>query len=140
MSDEKLPQRTLRTGFFLAGWFVVIFYLRGWHTASMGLALGSALSLFSLWSLSLAIPIITHESRGIAKVLVVLLLVFKLPLYACVLYFATTRPYFHLGAVVAGIALVPVVIVLKVLGRALVDRVREPGGEESCRSNSSKSN
>lgn len=133
MSDETLPQRTLRTGFFLAGWFVLVFGLRGWYTASMGFAVGAALSLFSLWSLTFAVPRVLNEARPVAKFLLALMLMLKLPLYAVVLYYATNRPYFHLGALVGGIALVPAVFVMKMLGRTVIERGPEPGGERNCR-------
>ena len=134
MSDENLPQRTLRTGFFLAGWVVLVLYLRGWLTASLGFAVGAALSLFSLWSLTCTVPRILREARPMARVLLVLLLTLKLPAYAVVLYYATTHPYCHPGALVAGIALTPAVFVLKTLGQALIERVGEPSGETKCRS------
>lgn len=119
MSDRELPARSVRTSFWLAAWFVLVFGLRGQSSVSLGLAIGSALSIFSLWSLAWAVPRAAAPGSRRGVWALAALFIVKLPLYAIILNYALQSRAVHAGAVFAGVAVVPVVIVLKTLGRML---------------------
>lgn len=135
MSEDNLPQRTLKTTFWLVAFFTMIFGLRGHMTVSFGLALGGALGLFSLWSLAFAIPRLFGSVNPYAKFLLGILSLLKLPIYAGTLYFAMTSPLISPFAVFVGVALVPVVVVLKVVGAQMLDKSTVRTGDEACRTN-----
>ena len=122
MPDEKLPQRTLKTAFWLGALFTLIFGLRGQTTIAFGLAIGAAIALSSLWSLIYVIPRLFTPDNPAAKLWLGVLWLLKLPVYAVVLYYAMGSRSIQPLAVFAGVALVPVVLVLKVLGHRLVQK------------------
>ncbi|NLI00087.1 MAG: ATP synthase subunit I [Chthonomonadales bacterium] len=120
MPERELPARSVRTSFWLAAWFVLIFGLRGQADVSVGLAIGSALSIFSLWSLAWAVPRATETGARRGPWLLAALFMIKLPLYGVILNYALMSRSVHPGALFAGVAVVPVVIVLKTLSRLLM--------------------
>jgi len=120
MTDDKLPQRTLSTTFWLSAFFIMVFGLRGQLTISFGLAIGAAIGLLSLWSLVFVVPRLFTHDNPFAKFLLGMVALMKLPIYAGVLYFAMSSPLISPFAVFIGAALVPAVIVLKVLGNQLI--------------------
>ena len=133
MPNETLPQRTLRTTFWLSALFVLIFGLRGETRISFGLALGAAIALFSLWSLIVLVPrLVTPGNAGASKFLLGMAPFLKLPLYAGILQFAMVSPYIEPFAVFVGACFVPAVLVLKVAGYQLIERINLPVGEETC--------
>jgi len=141
MPNETLPQRTLRTTFWLALFFSLVFGLRGDVRISFGLGLGAAIALFSLWSLIVIVPRLVAPGNPTAgKILLGIAAFLKLPLYAGILQFAMVSPYIEPFAVFIGACFVPAVLVLKVAGYQLVEKVNLPLGEETCRASSSASN
>jgi len=138
MPDERLPHRTLRTTFWLTAFFTLLFGLRGEASMAFGLAIGSAIGLSSLWSLLFVVPRLVRPGARSAQLLLGLVAFAKLPLYALVLTFAMKSPHVNQLAVFLGAAAVPVVLVLKVLGWQLIQRVNSTG-EEACPSSSSAS-
>lgn len=134
MSEDTLPQRTLKTTFWLVAFFTMIFAVRGQQTISFGLALGGAIGLFSLWSLSFAIPRLFGSANPGAKYLLGFLSVLKLPIYAGTLYFAMSSPLISPFAVFVGVAMVPVVVVLKVVTAQMLENSKSVG-DEACRTN-----
>jgi hypothetical protein len=137
MPDDNLPQRTLKTTFWLAAFLTLIFYLRGQTAISFGLAIGAAIGLTSLGSLTFAVPRLFNPGNPVAKLWLGMIALVKLPVYALVLSFAMSCKYIAPLAVFVGAALVPAVIVLKVLGNQLLERINAPVGEEACRSTAS---
>lgn len=135
MSEDNLPQRTLKTTFWLVAFFTMIFAVRGQLTISLGLAIGGALGLFSLWSLAFAIPRLFGSANPWAKFLLGIFSALKLPIYAGTLYFTMTSPRVSPFAVFVGVSLVPVVVVLKVVTAQLLDKSNLPTGDETCRTN-----
>jgi hypothetical protein len=133
MSEDTLPQRTLNTTFWLVAFFTMIFALRGQLSVSFGLAVGGALGLFSLWSLAFAIPRLFGSANPWSKFLLGMLSLFKLPIYAGTLFFTMTSPSISPFAVFVGVALVPVVVVLKVLTAQMLVKSNLPAGDETCR-------
>jgi hypothetical protein len=133
MSQDNLPQRTLRTTFWLVAFFTMIFAVRGQLTVSLGLAIGGALGLFSLWSLAFAIPRLFGSVNPWSKFLLGVLSLSKLPIYAGTLYFAMSSSLVSPFAVFVGVALVPLVVVLKVVGIQMLDKTPLTAGDEACR-------
>ncbi len=119
-TTESLPRRTLRTGGWLAAWMVLLLSLRGWWSVALGVAVGSALSLFSLWSLVVLVPALLRPGRRGLRHGLTAILFLKFPLYVAVLYWATQVMHADVFALFGGIALVPVVIVLKIVGQHIV--------------------
>ncbi len=137
MPQPTLPERTLRTTFWLSALFVLVFGVRGDMTIALGLTIGSALGLFSLWSLHWAVPRLTAGANPFSKFLLGMLMVAKLPIYAGVLSFSMVSPLVNPFAVFVGVALVPIVIVLKVVGAQMLERANLSAGEKACREISS---
>ncbi len=119
MDERDLPRRVVRTGSWLAALFVFLFTVGGRPDIAAGLAVGSALSLFSLLSLVWLVPRLVSPERPRVWLLGFALLA-KLPVFGVVLYLALSAPAIEGLAVFAGVGLVPAVIVLKTLGRMLV--------------------
>jgi hypothetical protein len=139
MTDDKLPQRTLRTTFWLSAFFALIFAVRGEMGVSYGLALGSAVGLLSLWSLTVAIPRLFHTGNPAAMFLLGMLTLCKLPIYAFALNFAVTSPHVSPFAVFVGAAFIPLVLVLKVVGYQIMEKAN-PAGEKTCQTKPAPSN
>jgi hypothetical protein len=133
MSQENLPQRTLKTTFWLVSFFTIVFAVRGELSVSFGLALGGALGIFSLWSLAFAIPRLFGSANPMAKFALGVLSLLKLPIYAGSLFFAMSSPLISPFAVFVGVAFVPVVVVLKVVTAQMLDKSNLPAGDEACR-------
>jgi hypothetical protein len=120
MPDDRLPQRTLKTTVLVAGLFTVVYLAYGQMAAACGIAIGSMLGLVSLWSLTIAVPRLFRSPNQMSKLWLGLLMLAKLPLYAGVLMFAMSSPAVNAFTVFVGVALVPVVLVLKVVGHMAV--------------------
>jgi hypothetical protein len=140
MTDDNLPTRALKTTTWLAALFMVIFALRGQLIITFGLGIGAALGVLSLWSLTFAIPRLFSSADPGAKFWLGMLTFCKLPIYAIVLNFAMTSRLVSSFAVFVGVAFVPAVLVLKVLGAQLLEKAETPAGDETCRSEPTLSN
>lgn len=134
MPDERLPQRTLRTTSWVGAFFMLIFALRGEMPVTFGLAIGTAIGLLSLWSLIFAVPRLFVPGSAAPRLLLGMVALLKLPLYAIILSFAMSSPSINPFAVFVGAALVPVVLVLKVVGNQLALKPNTPAGDKTCRS------
>jgi len=139
MPDEKLPFRTLKTGFWLTVFFMLIFTARGQTGIALGLGIGAGVALFSLWTLMYTIPRLLTRDNPAAKVWLGMILCFKMPVYAVVLWFAMGSSAINPFAVAVGVALVPAVLVLKVLGYRLIQNP-DSAGDDTCRNNPVQSN
>lgn len=126
MSEETLPQRTIRTTFWVSLWFVFLFALRGQLPVCFGLAIGTAIGLFSLWTLTWAIPRLVRGGDPAGKFWLGLLTFAKLPIYAVTLNFAMVSPLVSPLAVFCGVAMIPAVIVLKTLGGQMMVKAQTP--------------
>ena len=140
MPDEKLPLRTLKTSFWLAALLVLVFGVRGQASVAWGIAVGAGLGLFSLGSLIYVIPRLFTSANPSAKAGLGLVAMLKLPLYGGAIYLAVSSSAINPIAMVGGVSLVPAVLVLKVLGHRLIQRVDDPLKDETCRSKPTTSN
>lgn len=111
----------MRTSFWLAAWFVLVFGVRGQAGVSLGFAIGSLLSLLSFWTLTWMVGRTIQPGSRRAWLLGLVLLV-KLPVYGVALHYALAIQGISVTAIVAGIALVPTVVTLKAVGRTLISR------------------
>ncbi|HSV75205.1 MAG TPA: hypothetical protein VLH79_15720 [Chthonomonadales bacterium] len=140
MADDRLPERSLRSAFWLLAVLVLVLSIRGWMDVALGLAAGGAIGLSSLWSICLLARSLARPAAGRVGWVVALVLLGKLPIYGVALYYITQSPLFHPLAVVAGVAAVPAVIALRVIGNQLCRRGCAPAGEGACRSDRDRSN
>jgi hypothetical protein len=140
MTEYNLPQRTLRTTFWVAAFFTLVFGLRGETRISFGLAIGAAIGLSSLWSLTVAVPRLFAPGKPAPRLMLGMFTSLKLPLYAVVINYTVNSPYVSPFAMFIGVAFVPAVIFLKVIGQQLVQKTAEPAGEDTCRSKPAHSN
>lgn len=132
MSDDGLPRRTLKTAFLLGAFFTVVFAMRGQFSIAAGVAAGTALGLFSLASLILTIPRLFRSPDPSAKPALALVALFKLPIYAVAIWFIVGSRFVNPLAVVAGVALIPAVLALKVVGHQMLEKSNEHAGDEVC--------
>lgn len=125
--EEPFTLRTLKTSAWTAIVAAVLFFLASHREWAAGFTVGAALSLFSLFSLVVLVPILFRPGAGrFAKGLLSLTLFCKLPFYMGALYFGTTLPGAQPAAMALGIALVPFVITMKTIGKALFDTEAAP--------------
>ncbi|MCL5283889.1 MAG: ATP synthase subunit I [Armatimonadetes bacterium] len=121
MPDEKLASRSLKTA------VAVALLGLGWGLAAArpdwcwGWMIGSGIGLSSLWSLLYVVPKLVGPGPKKGKFWLGALAVIKLPIYLMLLYYAMTSHSVNPIAVVAGVGVVPGVILLKVLGFMLVE-------------------
>jgi hypothetical protein len=139
MQEDRLPQRTLRTTFWVAALFALVFGLRGDIPIAFGLSIGAGIALMSLWTLIFAVPRLFAPGAVAPQMLLGMLTFIKLPLYAVILSFAMTSRFVSPFAVFVGAALVPLVLVLKVVGQQLAQNPNAPTGDATCRSKTTAS-
>jgi len=129
MTEDNLPQRTLKTTFMLVAFFTIVFVSRGQYDVSLGLILGGALGMFSLWSLAFAVPKLMVGNSFVSRFLLGLLMLMKLPIFAGSLFFAMASPLFSPFATFVGVAFTPMVIVCKVLAQQALMSPLQAAGE-----------
>lgn len=143
MPEDNLPQRTMKTGACLIGFLAVCFAAYGDNRTALGLLIGGAVGIFSLWTLTFVIPRLFHPGGAGSKFLLGAVTLLKLPLYAVTINFAVTSRFVSPFAVFVGVALIPAVVVLKILGQQWVIEQkprRSAAGEETCQKNPARSN
>jgi hypothetical protein len=121
--DDKMALRSLRDCIPVAA--VITYALCAIHHKPWALcyATGALLSLFSLFSLTIVVPMLVRPGANPAvKWLLGLTLFMKLPIYMFALYMMTLIAASGAVAAVFGIALAPMVITFK----AIVGMVRKP--------------
>lgn len=119
----KQHNQTLRTfihSLLAAGLIAAVLHVAGRSRWAGGFVIGSGLSLFSLYSLKVCVPALFRPaSRRYATALMQAALLLKLPLYGVGLYLATRLGTEASFAAFAGCALVPLVISLEAVGKAI---------------------
>lgn len=119
MPDEQLPLRSMRMSALLATAFSILLYFAGYGRFAVGIFAGTALGMFSLGTLMWTIPKLFRPGKKKTKVFMGAISLLKLPLFFIGVYFAVrpeSAPYISPFGVFCGVALVPVVIFLKVVG------------------------
>lgn len=106
-----MPVRTtteiFRTAITLTAAAVAISLIAGEPASAMGIGIGAAVGLFSLLSLTLAVPRLCAQAKPASLAGLGLLLVVKTPIYAVLLFFAMTSPMVNPLAVFAGVGILP---------------------------------
>jgi zinc transporter ZupT len=121
MSDKNTIGRSLTLTAGIGAICVLITVIFGELASALGFAIGAGIGIFSLWSLAVAVPLLTRRNDPMAKFWLFVLLAAKLPIYAGVLIFAMTSPHVTPFAVFAGAAIMPCAVIWDVLTRALTD-------------------
>ncbi len=128
--EEPLTRRALKTSVWVAACTTLYLFCAARYGLAWGFLIGALLSLFSLFSLTVAVPMLCRPGASrFAQGMLSLTLLMKLPLYMVGLCLIT-----HLGRTAPmgaglGIALVPMVITLKALGSLIKLPAPAPAAE-----------
>ena len=124
LHDYSDRLRVVKTS-FLAGIFVTLLLLAAdHHRWAWGFVIGAILSLFSLITLTIAVPFLTWPGAPRhMSALIIITLFMKMPIFCVGLYLATRLPGVSAFACCLGIGLAPAVITLKAAGHVLNDMV-----------------
>lgn len=123
--EEKAAVRALKTSAWVAV-FTTLLLIRAAHTDwAWGFSIGAFVSLFSLVSLTIVIPMLFQPGASShVRGLLGLTLFMKLPVYAGCLYLATSVRGVAPMAVGIGLALSPIVITARTIGIWLTAPIR----------------
>jgi hypothetical protein len=125
-TEQKITRHALISGAWATGLLTVVLFYAGRPTWAVGFLIGSLLSLFSMISLSIIVPILFRPSASAgAKGLLSMTLFMKLPIFGAVLYFVAKGTFAEPMAVAAGIALIPAVLTGYAIRQAFLDAQRE---------------
>ena len=102
---------------------LVHMHLAGW---AIGMAAGSAISLFSLLSVGILIPIVMMPNApGASQFLLGLVLFLKLPIYAILLWAVSLIPGVDMRSTVPGVILAPTLVGAHAVLQVLWEPIRE---------------
>ncbi len=125
LGEEKTVARSLKSAALCAATLNLLLFYGGRTTWAWGFLIGALLSLFSLASLLVIVPILFRpDASPKVKGLLSLTLLLKLPLYAFALSLATPRHGIDLLAVGVGIALMPLVLTSRTAAALLLEEAR----------------
>jgi hypothetical protein len=119
MERDNTARLALRWSAAAAAILVAAGWLGSGLPAAIGMAIGSGLGLFSLWSLSFAVPRLALPYRPDRRLLFGFAWLARLCVIATVLWWAMSSRYVDPVAVFLGAGLVPIVIVGLLLKNAL---------------------
>jgi hypothetical protein len=127
MQDQNKTIRTLRIGAACGIGIILCLFADGKSSLAWGFAIGALLSLFSVFSLVVAIPqLLRPDAPRHAQALLALTLFMKLPAYMAALYILTNTRGVSPVAGVFGITLVPAVLTAQAIGTMRLRRRRSP--------------
>lgn len=122
MQDENLSRRALNTSLWTAAVVVIYCFAAGRTDWGWGYVLGAALSLFSMATLTIGVPILFRPgSASHTHAMCAAMLLMKLPLFMAGLYAMTHLSAISLLAATLGIGLVPIVLTCKAIGAAITE-------------------
>lgn len=125
-TEQKITPQALKVGAWATALITAILFYAKLPTWAAGFLIGSLLSLFSMFSLAILVPILFRPSTAAgAKGLLTMTLFMKLPIFGAVLYLITRTKFAEPMAVAAGIALIPAVLTAFAVRQAFVDAQRE---------------
>ncbi len=125
--DDKMALQSLKSCVPVAGAITYAFYALNHKSWALCYATGALLSLFSLFTLTILVPMLFRPgAHPSVKALLCITLFMKLPIYMFALYMMTRLAAAGAAASVVGIALAPMVITLK----AVAAMVRRPITEQ----------
>jgi len=126
MQEDKTVVRSLKSAAWFAAALDLTFFGSGQTMWAWGFLIGALISLFSLGSLIVLVPILfrPHASPHV-KGLLLMTLFLKLPFYAIALSLANPHHGVEPMAVGLGIALIPLVLTFRTAGVLLMEGARE---------------
>ena len=127
LREEKTVVRSLKSAALCAVALDLLFFMGGRATWGWGFLIGALVSLFSLVSLLVIVPILfrPHASPHV-KGLLLLTLLLKLPFYAVALSMVTPRHGIEPLAAGVGVALIPLVLTFRTAAALLLEELRDP--------------
>lgn len=125
-TEQKITAPALKAGAWAAVLITAILFFAKLPTWAAGFLIGSLLSLFSMFSLMIVVPILFRPSTAAgAKGLLTMTLFMKLPIFGAVLYLVAKTKFAEPMAVAAGVILIPAVLTAFAIRQAFVDAQRE---------------
>ena len=126
MQEDKTVVRSLKSAAWFSAALDLTFFCSGQTMWAWGFLIGALISLFSLGSLIVLVPILfrPHASPHV-KGLLLMTLFLKLPFYAIALSLANPRHGVEPMAVGLGIALIPLVLTFRTAAVLLIEGARE---------------
>ena len=126
MQEDKTLVRALKSAAWCAAALDLLFFASGQPAWGRGFLIGALVSLFSLVSLIVIVPILIrpHASPRV-KGLLSATLFMKLPFYAIALWLASPRHGVEPMGAGLGIALVPLVLTFRTAAALLMESARE---------------
>ncbi len=125
MQEDKTVVRSLKSAAWFAAVLDLLFFCSGKSMWGGGFLIGALISLFSLGSLIVIIPILIRPNASPhVKGLLSMTLFLKLPIYAVALSLSTPRHGIEPMAVGLGIALVPLVLTFRTAAALLIEEAR----------------
>jgi hypothetical protein len=125
-TEQKITRRSLISGAWATALLTGVLFFAGRPTWAVGFLIGSLLSLFSMISLTVIVPILFRPGAGAGtKGVLGLTLFMKLPIFGAVLYLVANGKFAEPMAVGAGIALIPAVLTGFAIRQAYIDAQRE---------------
>jgi hypothetical protein len=126
MQEDKTVVRSLKSAAWVAIALDVMFFCSGQNHWGWGFLIGALVSLFSLVSLVVIVPILVRPGASPhVKGLLAMTLFLKLPFYALALGLANPQHGVEPMAVGLGVALVPLVLTFRTAGILLMEGARE---------------
>lgn len=124
--DEGFPKRVIKTSVILAVIFIIYSFFINSLPVTLGLAIGEAISIFSikalLWILdSYFKPNAVIANKGSIKRIVTLAGIVKIIFIGAVLFFVFRYITINFIALFIGVSIVQIVIVFKILGLLFVN-------------------
>ncbi len=126
MQEDKTVVRSLKSAAWFAAALNLLFFCSGQKMWAWGFLIGSLVSLFSLVSLIVIVPILfrPHASPHV-KGLLLMTLFLKLPFYGVALSLASPRHGVEPMAAGLGISLVPLILTFRTAAALLWEEARE---------------
>lgn len=124
MRDSNTAFRTLKTSSAVAAFLTIWMLCAARNSWAWSFLIGATLSLLSMLSLSVLIPMLFHPGASRhAKALLLITLFMKMPLYCVGLFLLMIVPNASGLSAVFGIALVPFVITARAVGSLISENL-----------------
>ena len=116
ISELNMASVALRLSCILAVIVLAILAVTRHAGLAIGFLFGSILSIGSFYGIAFVVPLLFKAGSGIKhKRVLVLIFYLKLPIYALIIYFATTIKWLSMGWLAIGIGVAPLCILLACL-------------------------
>jgi hypothetical protein len=131
MQNEQKAMRAIRSSFWATILVTTWLYAVGKHALGWGFLIGAIVSLFSIATLGVVVPMFFRPgASGHARFILGLTFFMKLPVFALALYLGTHLKAVNPLGLIFGIAVAPAVITLQALGSLIT--TSRPEAEEGA--------